>query len=65
MDDNEIRRIIIRGHQKVISHCRFLLASPNLQEVERETLQVRLAIEERALNILSGGASKLRHQQVA
>jgi hypothetical protein len=47
MDDNEIRRIIIRRIQKVISRCRFLLASPNLQETERETLQARLATEER------------------
>lgn len=32
---DELRRLIIRGHEKVIDHCRFLLASPNLEEAER------------------------------
>lgn len=63
--DDDIRRIIVRGHQKVIGHCRFLLASPNLQETERTTLETRLAIEERELSILSGGAGELRHQHLA
>ena len=65
MDDDEIRRIIIRGHQKVIGHCRILLASPKLQEAERAILETRLAIEQRALNDLSGSSGDRWHRQVA
>jgi len=62
MDDDEIRRIVIRGHRKVIDHCRFLLASRNLREVERVTVESRLAIEERALNDLLNGVDDWRRQ---
>jgi hypothetical protein len=55
MDDDEIRRIVIRGHRKVIGHCRVLLASRNLRGAERATVESRLAIEERALNDLLNG----------
>lgn len=51
--DEELRRFIIRGHEKVIGHCHFLLASPNLRDEDRGTLESRLAAEERALRGLT------------
>ncbi len=52
--NEELRRFIIRGHEKVIGHCHLLLASPNLRDEDRGTLESRLAAEERALRGLTG-----------
>lgn len=52
--DEELRRFIIRGHEKVVGHCHFLLASPNLRGEDRVTLESRLVAEERALRGLIG-----------
>jgi hypothetical protein len=49
----ELRRFIVRGHKKVIDHCRFLLRSPTLRSDERELLEARLMTEEEALRQLT------------
>ena len=51
--DEALHRILVRGHETVIGHCRFLLASPNLQNADRATLEARLAVEEKALSDLT------------
>lgn len=43
---------LVRGHQKVIDHYKFLLRSRSLSPSERELLQSRLAKEEAELEAL-------------
>lgn len=45
----ESRTFIVRGHQKVVNHCRLLLRCPTLGNDERKALEARLMTEEEAL----------------
>lgn len=57
----ELQRFLVRGHQKVIGHCKFLLRSPTLRSEERSKLEARLTIEEEALRRLNWTESHDRH----
>ncbi|HAO42670.1 MAG: hypothetical protein ACJAVZ_003485 [Afipia broomeae] len=53
---------LVRGHQKVIGHYKFLLRSPSLSPSERELLQSRLAKEEEELGALIESVWKTSNQ---
>lgn len=54
---NDVLDFLIHGHEKVISHYKFLLASRGLSQSERALIQERLRREEAAYQQLieSGG----------
>lgn len=53
---------LVRGHQKVIGHYKFLLRLRSLSHSERELLQSRLAKEEDELGALIESVWKIRNR---
>ena len=51
---NDVRRLMIRGSEKVIGHYRMLLANAKT-EAERECFQSRIEREQRLLDSLRDG----------
>lgn len=52
MIGSSVNVYLVRAHQKVIGHYKFLLRSPSLLASERQLIELRLAKEEEELDAL-------------